>query len=218
MSGTLAPSKYKIILDPTGTTNNDGQILLFDNYGQLVDKITYGKWDDENVSDNAPNGNANNYLDECLARIPNAEDTDVDSADWQKTRCTFGTENGILPPNQQDMNVTITGIIVFEISPRKLDFGFVQPGSQNNPALNGPIKFNITGSTADAQIEITKILGFPFNVGLKIDGHPAQGKIWRISYSNPIQEAIPTLDIPEEALPGNHLGTIFYTVTGLPPR
>jgi len=139
--------------------------------------------------------------DETFPHKNATQDTGIDKNDFIKTECTYNAENGVTPQNQQDLNVTITGTVAFQVLPRNLEFGFVQPGSQNNPATNGPIIFNITGSTADAQVEITEVFGFPFNQGLKIDGQPATGSFWIINYTSPIQIAFPTLDIPEDAQP-----------------
>jgi hypothetical protein len=216
LADLIPPGKYKIVLNPEGVMNNDGQILLHDNLGQLIDSVTYGNWDDGNKSDNAPTGNSADYSDECLARIPNSQDTGIDSIDFKKVECTYGEENKIILPNEQNMEVTIAGGIVFQVFPRNLEFGLVQPDSEDNPALNGPIILNITGSTEDAQVEITDIVGSPFNQGLKLDDEPALYKIWTIFQSSPIVTAIPTLDVPQQTLPGNKKGTIVYTVTGLP--
>ncbi|MBU1988876.1 MAG: hypothetical protein KKD94_05345, partial [Nanoarchaeota archaeon] len=203
--------------NPEGSQSNDGQLILYNSLDQLIDSVTYGDWDDGNESDNAPDGNANDYTDECLSRMPNAKDTDNDKNDFIKTRCTYGSENGITPPNEQSLLVTIAGRIVFDILPRQLNFGIVQPGSTDNPALNGPIIFNVTGSEQDVNVEITNVTGYPFEDGLRIDNNPALGSHWFIPYTSPIVNATPTLDVPEEAPPGQAEGTIVYTVTGPTP-
>lgn len=218
LSGTIKANSYFTILNPQGSQINDGQLILLDNANNVIDSVSYGKWNDTNSLDNAPDGNANDKYDECLARIPNGHDTNSDINDWQKTRCTYGSENGITPPNEQDLNVTITGMVVFKILPRNLEFGFVQPGSQNNPATNGPIMLDATGSTADAMIAVTNVFGFPFEEGLKFDGQLAFGQSWTIHQNDPILEITPTLDIPEDAPAGNNRGTITYTISGLPPQ
>lgn len=214
--GSLAAGQYKTILNPTGSLNLNGQILLLNPSGNVIDSVSYGDWNDTNIEDNAPDGNAISQFDECLSRIPNAIDTNNDADDFEKTRCTFGTANGILPPNEQGLNVTIGPAIVFQVTPRQLEFGIVQSGSQNNPALNGPIVFNITGSGTDVNVEITEVSGFPFEEGLRIDGNPALGSFWTIPESAPIQAAIPTLNVPIDAQPGNNRGTIVYTISGNP--
>ncbi|MBU0978108.1 MAG: lamin tail domain-containing protein, partial [Nanoarchaeota archaeon] len=223
--GTINSGHYKVILNPEGSLNNNGQIMLYNNLGQLIDSVTYGAWDDGNLLDNAPDGNADSYLDECLARIPNGQDTNIDSVDFIKTECTYGLENIILLPNEQTIGVIIAGKIVFKVFPRNLDFGIVQQSSTNNSALNGPITFDVNGSTTDVNVEITNVTGFPFEEGLKIDGHNALGSSWLLicllnqgeCNFNPVW-AFPTLDVPEDAQPGNNKGTITYTVTGPPPQ
>lgn len=218
LNGSIRSGGYKIYLDPTGTMNNDGQILLFNPEGNLIDSITYGNLNDGNISDNAPTGNADSFSDECLARIPNGQDTNLDSADFIKTECTYNLENRVILPNEQNIEVTIVGGVTFYVLPRNLEFGLVSPGSSNNNATNGPIILNITGSMEDAQVEITEVLGTPFNQGLKIDGIQALGKLWRIYQEHPITTAVPTLDVPQQTQPGNKKGTIVYTVTGIPPQ
>jgi hypothetical protein len=220
LTGTILPKSYEVILDPQGTMNLNGQILLYNNLGQLIDSVTYGNWNDTNINDNALDGNANSTFNECLARIPNGQDTNNDKNDFTKTRCTYGTENGIIPGNQQDLNVTIAGggggLVVFQVLPRSLEFGIVQPGSINNSALNGPIIFNTTGSNTNVTVEITEVFGSPFDIGLKIDDHSAIGSLWTILTSSPIKTAVPTLNVPAQTTPGNKKGTIVYTITGLP--
>lgn len=214
LTGAIASNNYKVIFKPTGGLNNDGQIFLVDNLGNLIDSVSYGKWDDGNETDNAQNGNANSESDECLARIPNAMDTNIDSTDFKKIKCTYGAENGMPLPNEQGLNATIKGIIKLEILPRWLEFSLLNQGSTNNPALNGPIIFNATGSTTDFNIEVTEVTGSPFDVGLKLDSEPATGKLWTILYSSPIQTTEPTLDVPEGTTVGQNTGTIVYTITG----
>ena len=91
-SGIISVGGYFVILNP-GTQNNKGQIILYDGLSNLIDSVTYGNYNDGNVSDNAPDGNANSLFNECLARIPNGADTDVDSGDFIQTSCTNGSAN-----------------------------------------------------------------------------------------------------------------------------
>jgi hypothetical protein len=215
----LAPFSYTTILNPEGTMSNNGQIFLYNSIDELIDSVTYGDWDDGNESDNAPDGGADSYQDECVARIPNGQDTDTDSADFTKTECTYSLENKLISPEEQSLLVTIAGRIVFNVFPRLLDFGLVYPDTEDNPALNGPIIFDINGSESDVMVAITNVTGFPFEQGLKIDSTPwDELNPWTIPYTSPIQTANATLDVPSEASPGQAEGTITYTVTGLPPE
>lgn len=217
LTGTILPNSYKTILNPAGSLNFNGQIQLFDSSGVLVDSVTYGNWNDGNLSDNAPTANSNSAEDECLARIPNGQDTNLDSRDFVKTTCTYNKENKVLMPNEQGLDVTIAGKIMLKILPRYLDFGIAQPGSFNNSALNGPITFNATGSTTDVKIQIVNVTGYPFSQGLRIDNQNPLGKFWSLIVSSPVQSAIPTLDVPSDAVPGSNEGTIVYMITGQTP-
>jgi len=54
LTGTIATQGFKIIENPSGNLNNAGDlIILFSNSGKEIDRLTYGTWDDGNVSDNA---------------------------------------------------------------------------------------------------------------------------------------------------------------------
>lgn len=224
LQGTIQPEGYLVVMKPQGGLNNDGQLHLLNSLVTLIDSVTYGTWDDGNKSDNAPSGGANSVQEECVARIPNGQDTNYDNKDFKKTRCTFQKENGIIPENEQGLNATISGLIKLKILPRWLEFGTLQPASTNNPALNGPITFNATGSGTNVSVEITEILGSPFAEGLKIDGHNATGSNWLMACKSTksactfdIKSAVPTLDVPEDAAPGPVQGSIVYTISGPTP-
>lgn len=96
LSGNITAGGFFVMLNPAGIQNNDGQLILYDDSGTEIDKVTYGNWDDGNVSDNAPDGNANDVNDECLSRITDGQDTDIDGDDFIKGICTFGTANSPL--------------------------------------------------------------------------------------------------------------------------
>jgi len=94
LNGMISAQGYFIMLNPTGQQNNNGRIILYNELGSEVDSVTYGNWDDGNISDNAPDGNANDASDECLVRFPNGFDSNEDSNDFIKTVCTFNVSNG----------------------------------------------------------------------------------------------------------------------------
>jgi len=101
LDGIIPALGYLLILDPEGSQSNDGRLELYDADSQLVDVVTYGDYDDGDISDNAPDGNSQDLTDECLARVPNGVDTDVDADDFMKTLCTQGFENNftLIPIN-----------------------------------------------------------------------------------------------------------------------
>lgn len=66
-------------IDFSFTLNNAGDIIILRNHGISNDQVTYGNWNDGNIVDNAPAP----ALGQSAARIPNGNDTNVDSADFQ---------------------------------------------------------------------------------------------------------------------------------------
>ena len=55
LSGDIKAYTYIVITKLKGNLNNSGDIIeLRDNGGVLIDKVTYGNWDDGNTLDNAP--------------------------------------------------------------------------------------------------------------------------------------------------------------------
>lgn len=124
----------------------------------------------------------------------------------------------------QGLTVIIGEDVNLIITPSTVDFGTVQPGINNNPAINGPIIFDATGSNVDVNVEVTAVTGFPFEDGLMLDGAPALAQDWDLlcvlvedvcSYTT--ATTVPTLDVPLSAPQGTKPGTITYTVTGSPP-
>lgn len=107
LSGSISGFEFFTFLNPPGAINNNGQMLITNDVGSIIDSVAFGTHDDGNLSDNAPDGNANSPNDECLARIPNGVDTNIDSNDFIKTNCTFGLTNNItLEENETETNIT----------------------------------------------------------------------------------------------------------------
>ncbi len=228
LTGSIEPNQYLIISNPTGAENNDGQLILKDSSGITIDSVTFGDW--ANTIDNAPTGNADSITNECLARFPDGTDSNTDSTDFIKTACTFNSANTLanqstpqIGDNQQGLNATVSGIISFKLSPTFVNFGLVNPGSTNNPAINGPIILDVSGSTTEVNVEITQVSGFLFENGLKINGNAALASSWNFkctiiqgTCAFTTQTLIPTLDVSSNAPAGNTQGIITYTVFGNP--
>lgn len=95
---------YLILGNPVSTEeiNNDVYITLTDPYGTLVDDVEIG--DDEEgdgAGDGAPDGTvtggaSSGIADESIFRVPLAEDTDDDVADFRRGLASLGMENGII--------------------------------------------------------------------------------------------------------------------------
>ena len=124
----------------------------------------------------------------------------------------------------QQVDVEIVALTLISISPITLNFGPLVPGTTDNPALNGPIIFDATGSNTDVNIEVASVTGFPFADGLEFDGLDPVGKDWDFTCvvvdnicTYETQSTEPTLSIPAGAVIGEHIGTVTYTVTGSPP-
>lgn len=228
LQGIIEPKKYLVVLNPSGDMTLNGQVLLLDISENIIDSVSYGNWNDSNIDDNAPDGNAVDLSDECLARMPNGADTDNDKNDFVKQACTYGKSNdgeeNQTEDNSQELNVTIGETITFRILPTTLQFGLLLPGSMNNPALNGPIILDANGSNTNVHVAVSEVRGFPFDQGLRLDGEVSVGKNWVLNcvqsgdYCSYIPiEIVPTLNIPPGAVAGTANGEIRYTVSGTPP-
>lgn len=221
----LADGDFLTIVNPDGVMNNNGQILLFDSSDTLIDSVSYGDFDDGNLSDNAPDGNAVDATDECLARENDGVDSNIDALDFVKQSCTFGYRNSAAGGmgGSQGLNATIGGVVSVEILPTTIQFGTVASGSTDNPALNGPVTFDASGSNTNVQIEVLGVTGELFATGLKFDGASPIGLFWELmcqlnegGCSHDIVSVVPTLDVFSGALPGTQSGTVEYLITGTP--
>ncbi|MBT3538571.1 PKD domain-containing protein, partial [Candidatus Parcubacteria bacterium] len=55
LNGTISANGFYVIEKPKGNLNNAGDIvILFSPSGKEIDRVSYGSWDDGNISDNAP--------------------------------------------------------------------------------------------------------------------------------------------------------------------
>ncbi len=106
LQGIISPNGHLIILNPTGSQNNDGMLILYNTSGAIIDQVTYGNYNDGNTSDNAPDGNADNTSNECLFRLHDGIDTNIDSDDFHKGPCTFNATNNRLPTGEIDNQTT----------------------------------------------------------------------------------------------------------------
>ena len=135
--------------------------------------------------------------------------------------------NDVLVENfdgEQLVDVEIVALTLVSISPMNLNFGSRIPGTSDNPAVNGPIEFDASGSNTNFDVEVTDVTGFPFETGLEFDGDEPVGKSWEFNCvevsdicTYATQSTVPTLSIPAGAVIGEHTGTVTYTVTASPP-
>lgn len=186
INGSISAGGYLSVLNPTGIQNNDGQILLLYPNGSIVDFVSYGNYNDGNISDNALSGSSNNNFDECLARIPNGKDTNSDFSDFVKTACTFNkTNNFILINNKinvscafENNNVTISADVnASNIS--SVIFSYTINGSNKNSSgtssLGSLIGYEYTinsselvgGKNITWNVYVSDIFGNIFSNGIK---------------------------------------------------
>ncbi len=95
------PGSYLVLLDPNGSgagVQNDVYMTLVSDASLLIDDVELGSDPENDGDDGAPNGGGagganNNVADECVARVPNATDTDNDIDDFCRCACTFAAAN-----------------------------------------------------------------------------------------------------------------------------
>ena len=117
LTGILLPRAYYVIENLRGNLNNNGdRIILRDGYGNIIDELTYGNWDDGDLSDNAksagdPSSLVRNLLD---------KDRDVDSDEFSiSSTVTKGKENVITDESTADTNDTsiMSQVVINELYP-----------------------------------------------------------------------------------------------------
>jgi hypothetical protein len=116
LSETITGHGYLVIEGPKGNLNNSGDIIiLYDNYNNIIDQVTYGSWDDGNLNDNAPKTN-DPY---SLGRIGNSQDTNNDLTDFQTIATpTKGAANILFIEEEQELVSDLKNkIIINEILP-----------------------------------------------------------------------------------------------------
>ena len=121
----------------------------------------------------------------------------------------------------QDTEAIINEAVTILIEPNPLLFGPLVSGTNDNPATNGPISFDATGSNIDVTVTVDSVTGAPFDNGLKFDGLDPVGQVFLLecvvvsdvcTYT-PVT-TIPTLDIPVGSPVGLQSGVITYIITG----
>lgn len=223
LTGVILAESYEIILDPVGSMNLNGRIILYDDSMVEIDSVTYGNWDDGNTSDNAPDGNSDSTDDECLARIPNGQDIGVDLNDFQKVSCTYGISNSEEETDDgAEQNATFNVIadlsLIFE--PEMLDFGDIFIGGFSIletiiTAGNSPLQisavnafpaeqggdFNNNNVEFDFNNDETFFKPTDFDIELPLIFSQQESKTTKIK-----------LTIPTSSTAGNQEGKVVYTV------
>lgn len=79
---------YLVLGNAAENLINSPEITLYDPAGNVIDQVVLGGGGSE-----APNGNADEFDNEAIARYPNATDTGTDNIDFIQTRPTLGSTN-----------------------------------------------------------------------------------------------------------------------------
>ena len=69
--------------------NNSGDMLFYVCHNKTQDQVTWGNWDDGNLSDNAPNPSSG----KSIGRYPDGKDTNVDKTDFSVMDLSMGSAN-----------------------------------------------------------------------------------------------------------------------------
>jgi len=112
--GTDAASRFLTIKSPKGNLNNDGDLVVLKYGDNVIDQVAYGKWDDGNISNNAPvTGDPLS-----IGRLPDGTDANNDSTDFAILEPTPSATNKLAntAPNSNSTNSTC-GLSFSEIYP-----------------------------------------------------------------------------------------------------
>lgn len=92
LSGSLGAddsSRFMVIKSPKGILNNDGELIKLLYKDLVIDQVSYGSWDDGNISNNAPAA----HDPQSLGRWPNGTDTNNDQTDFKILQASQGQTN-----------------------------------------------------------------------------------------------------------------------------
>ena len=126
LSGSISAKSFAIVESPKGNLNNSGDVVvLFDPSGKEIDRVTYGTWDDGNVSDNAPI--AKDPM--SLARKVDGQDADNDHYDFVLTTTITKGKTNVVSSITEDGEVIEQSVGSFNII---LNEVFPNPSGSDN--------------------------------------------------------------------------------------
>lgn len=120
----------------------------------------------------------------------------------------------------QNLFVNIGNVYNLNVLPLPIVIQNSLPGSNDNPAINGPIKFNANGSNVDFTVTVSSVSGYLFNSKLEFDGvhnalHPTFNMVCNLQPDSTCSynyvTSAPTLDVPLGFCAGNRSGVITYS-------
>lgn len=89
LSGIIIESKSYVVINCTEKLGVTKGMITLKRDDTIVDKVTYGSFDDGAKSDNAPKPS----VDKSIGRCPNTSDSDVDILDFREMTPSPGSEN-----------------------------------------------------------------------------------------------------------------------------
>jgi len=154
------PSHGFVIVEPAGALNNSGdEIVLLDPTDKLIDRVSFGSWDDGNTSDNAPTAEDPN----SVARNIDGLDTDIDNNDFLTTEtATLGQANQITNQPQEE---AINEVTTTEQTPEQQEGETLEQNQETEEIYSGPTTLLIneifanTGGN-DAEEEFIELYNF----------------------------------------------------------
>ena len=96
--GTDSASRYLVTKSPRGNLNNGGDLIKLKYQEVVIDQMTYGSWDDGNISNNAlaaPDP-------QSLGRLPDGTDSNNGGADFKILQPTPGQPNMVATATPSD--------------------------------------------------------------------------------------------------------------------
>ena len=117
LEGILTANGFIVFEKPKGNLNNKGDIITLKYKGLTIDKVTYGNWDDGQMTDNAP-ATGDPY---SVARISDGWDTNHDFNDFQITTTLTKESANVLTSEEEESEEFgedfSTDIIINEVFP-----------------------------------------------------------------------------------------------------
>jgi len=129
LTGTIASKGFFVIPKPKGNLNNAGDIIfLLDPTGKEIDRVSYGTWDDGNLSDNAPA--PSDPL--SLARRVDGLDADNDFYDFVLTDTITKGKKNIISLTTEDEQGKVLGANIYTTDIKITELYPNPPGSDND--------------------------------------------------------------------------------------
>jgi len=140
LESSIQAGKFIVFEYSSSTLNNDGDLIALYCYGSLIDKVSYGNWDDGNAEDNAQAPGQG----QSVGRDPDGKDTGIDKDDFKmfSTPSKGIANNSDLTPPVVTLNSPDNGAVYTDT--RDVSFGF---RVQDNSAANLLCELKINGST-----------------------------------------------------------------------